>query len=55
MKDLLPDLDRKGTLKVWGTDDIGPWEESHECREIEISSWLEYHNHDYEGFEFRRD
>ncbi|MGG1669938.1 hypothetical protein ACIFOE_04675 [Paenibacillus sp. NRS-1783] len=52
--DLLPDLDRKGTLKIWGTDDVGPWEENHECKENEIDSLLEYHEHDYEGFEFRR-
>ncbi|WP_348622572.1 hypothetical protein [Paenibacillus polymyxa] len=47
-------MDRKGTLKVWGSDDVGPWKETHECKENEIASLLDYHEHDYEGFEFRR-
>ncbi|WP_155613720.1 hypothetical protein [Paenibacillus peoriae] len=52
--DLLPDLDRKGILEIWGTDDVGEWKESHRCKENDVDSWLDYHDHEYEGFTFRR-
>jgi hypothetical protein len=44
--------DSDGILRVWGKDHIGEWEEAHECKGRDISSWLEYYD-EREGYEFK--
>lgn len=41
-----------GILKVWGNDDVGPWEETVECNSQDVNAWLEHYKEGLEGHRF---